>query len=263
VPSFIKPILIIDKSFANRKSGLLPKLANHYTLSVPSAFYYEIFTTAPKNRVRELNAFPQFQRIHISSILREEKLSGNPVQLIMGGKMRFNPVVAHESWRLSSDEAMVIENYKEAIIKPILDFWKNVLECRRIPGFSKDEIDATRASDDDFVSLCKKLREEKCIQAFAEEIGWVHASNLNSKWLYYRHFQTLIFQGLVLLRRYRNPGDSFGEERLEHDVHDLEYLTLGLHAQALATAEVSLKLAKASMAWRFRILEPLGNLIKP
>ena len=114
-----------------------------------------------------------------------------------------------------------------------------------------------------FIELCMKLREPHRIQRFAEEIDWVHASKINPHWLYYRYFQTLLMQGLILLRRYPNSGDIFGRERTEHDVQDLEYLTLGLHANGLATADVSDKLPKASMGWRFRILEPHGKLIVP
>jgi hypothetical protein len=47
---------------------------------------------------------------------------------------------------------------------------------------------------------------------------------------------------------------------MEHDVQDIEYLILALHAGALATRDESPKLKKASLAWRFKLLEPRGVL---
>lgn len=259
----MKPPLVIDKSYANRKSGNLSRLANEYTLVVPTAFYYEIFTTSPENRERELKKFPAFRRVHLASLLKQESETGRPVESVTCSEMIFNPEIASTTWLSTPEIAMALEQHHSKNIVPQIDFLRNVKTEKTIPGFSEDELAGIWASDEEFVELCKMLRNPLRIQRFADEIGWIHASKINLQWLYYRHFQTLVLQGLILLRRYPNSGDLFGEERMEHDVQDLEYLTLGLHANGLATAEVSDKLPKASMSWRFRILEPHGNLIVP
>lgn len=259
----MKPPLVIDKSYAHRKSGNLSRLAHEYTLVVPTAFYYEIFTTSPENRERELKKFPAFRRVHIASLLKQESDTGIPAESVTGSAMIFNPEISSREWHPTPDIAKALEQHNSKNIVPQIDFLRNVKATRNVPSFTDDELAGIRSSDDDFVELCKKLRDPLRIQRFADEIGWIHASKINPKWLHYRHFQTLLLQGLILLRRYPNSGDFFGEERTEHDVQDLEYLTLGLHASSLATAEVSDKLPKASMSWRFRILEPHGNLIVP
>jgi hypothetical protein len=94
-------------------------------------------------------------------------------------------------------------------------------------------------------------------------MGFPHASIIDESWLSYRKFQTWILHGLVLSRRYARVGESRNEERSEHDLHDLEYLIVGLHVGRLATAETSDKLSKASMGWRFKLLEPQGQLLTP
>lgn len=259
----VKPPLVIDKSFAHRKTGLLSKLAKDYTLLVPSAFYYEVFTTVPEKRALELMDFPPFQRVHIGTLLKQERKTGKPADFINFREMNFNPMVASASWRLSANDAKIVEKHKVGSVGPALDFWQDVLKMRRVPGFSEDELGATRGSDEKFIRLCEKLREEHRIQEIAKWLDWRHAPKLSPHWMYYRHLQTLVLQGLVLLRRYPNPGDFFGVLRTEHDVHDLEYLTLGLHAGSLATAEISTLLSKASMSWRFRMLHPRGNLVVP
>jgi hypothetical protein len=259
----MKPPLVIDKSYANSNLRTLSRLANVYTLVMPTAFYYEVFDTTPEKRAKELKGFPSFRRIHIGTLLKRESETGKPVESVTCGEMIFNPEIASTSWQPSSEILWALEQHNTRNIVPHIDFFKNVKAERIVPGFSADELTGIWASDEQFVELCKKLREPLRIQRIADEIGWIHASKINPQWIYYRHFQTLVMQGLILLRRYPNPGDIFGEERTEHDVQDLEYLTLGLHANGLATAEVSDKLPKASMSWRFRILEPHGNLIVP
>jgi len=95
----------------------------------------------------------------------------------------------------------------------------------------------------------------------AAEIGFPHAAILDEAWLYYRKFQTMVLQGLILWRRYQNPGDIRSAERIEHDTHDIEYLMLGLHVGNLATCDTNETLTKASMGWRFRLLKPQGQLV--
>ena len=259
----LKPPLVLDKSFANWKTGSLPNLASNYTLLVPSAFYYEVFTTEWKNRVRELKNFPSFRRIHIPSLQRLESETGRAAASIDAPELGINPEVENESWRLGAEYVTTLEKYRAASVQPAVDFWRQVLALKGVPGFSEPELAATKGTPEEFIRLCELLRSERRVRRIADNIGWAHVAKLDSGWFHFRLFQAWALQGLVLLRRYPNPGDAVGETRLEHDVQDIEYLSLGLHAGALATAESSNDLKKASMSWRFRILDPSGLLIKP
>ena len=59
-------LLVIDKSFAEAVNGQqLEALSMKYTFLVPSAFYYELFTTEPTNRRRALFGFREFQRVDL------------------------------------------------------------------------------------------------------------------------------------------------------------------------------------------------------
>lgn len=259
----MKPAIVIDKSYANRNSGKLSRLAIEYTLVVPTAFYYEVFTTSAENRVRELKNFPPFKRIHLSTLLKQETETGEPVKSVSRAELSFDPEIATITWQPTPELAGALRQHDTNNIVVQLEFLKDVVKMRSIPGFSEGELAAIRACDEDFIDLCVKLRDPYRIQRFAEEIGWIHAAKINSQWIYYRYFQALVMKGFILLRRYPNPGDVVSDCRLEHDIQDLEYLTLGLHVNALATAEVSNKLSKATMSWRFRVSEPKGHLIIP
>jgi hypothetical protein len=129
-----------------------------------------------------------------------------------------NPEVVSESWRLRIEDDAVIQKYRAASINLALDFWRNVLTAKAVPGFSAQELAATCGSDNDFVRLCELVRHEQRIQRLVKEIEWVHAEKLDARWIHYRLFQTWALQGLILLRRYRNPGDVISEERLESSI---------------------------------------------
>ena len=257
----LKPLLVVDKSFANRKTGTLSKFSSDYTLVVPSAFFYEVFTTAPEKRLRELTNFPEFRQVHVPALQHIELETGMPAMSFQTPELSFNSEVANASWKLNSAQEATLLKYREDSIIPALDFWRNVLTSKVTLGFSKEELTATKGSEEEFVGLCNELKDERRIQKIGEEIGWRHAAKLDSRWIHFRHFQTWALQGLILLRRYPHPRDAIGDTRLEHDVLDNDYLMLGLHVGALATAETSPELRKASMGWRYRLLEPNGDLI--
>lgn len=256
-----KPPLVLDKSYANKKSGALSALAAQYTICVPSAFVFETFTTAKEKRLRELNNFPEFRRVWLPGLLRKEHDLGVPFEAGDFPRLSINPDVQEGSWSLAPEFEETIASYRATDLKRQIEFFLMVIKGRWVPGFSDLEIQAVHASESEFLALWSKLREDARMRAIAKQLEFKHAARLDARWLYYRYFQTKVLQALILLRRYPNPRDLIGEERLEHDIHDLEYLTLALHAGALATAENSLKVSKASMALRFNILEPSARLI--
>lgn len=259
--SELKPPLVVDKSFANRKTGRLSRYSGDYTVLVPSAFFYEVFTTAPEKRSRELKNFPEFRQIHSPSLQRMELETGTPAISFQTPELSVNPEAASTSWKLNSAQEAQLLKYREDSIIPALDFWRSVLTEKVTLGFSTKELAATKGTEEEFIRFCSELRDERRIQRIGEEIGWKHTAKLDSRWFHFRHFQTWALQGLILLRRYPHPRDAVNDTRLEHDVLDNDYLMLGLHAGALATAETSPKLRKASMSWRYRLLEPNGTLI--
>ena len=101
------------------------------------------------------------------------------------------------------------------------------------------------------------------IKNIAVTVSWPHAALFDETWLHFRHYQALVLQGLILLRRLQRPKDVRSQKRLEHDVHDVEYMTLGLMTGHLATNEISDDFNKFSLKWRFQLFRPDGVLVTP
>lgn len=259
------PPLALDKSFAHGASGVeLIELAERWTLIVPSAFYWEIFTTEPIRRVRTVQSLPEFRRVHLPNLLNRETEDGTPAISVETPRLRTNSNLSAEDWRPTAEEAAVIECYKKETVEPALGFWKEVMTGRQIPGFSDSELsDIQRAPEPEFEMLCKELRDLKRIRDFSLKIEFSHASKINRQWLHFRQFQAWLLHAFILLRRHRESGDIPNATRMEHDVQDIEYLILGLHCGGLATGDDSRKPAKRSLAWRLKILEPAHVRISP
>jgi hypothetical protein len=146
------------------------------------------------------------------------------------------------------------------MVSPLLELW-NLIGRFDADVFSVDELAACTGSETEFVAVCSYLGESNRIRSIAEYMSFPHARMIDRSWFVFRFIQTFALQFLVLRRRYPDADSSWSGSRIEHDLHDMDYLALGLHVGGLATFDASQKMSKASLAWRFRLLEPSFELI--
>jgi hypothetical protein len=257
-------MLPLDKSFAHAVSATnLTALSRKCDFLVPSAFYYEIFDTKPAKRRQTLAGLESFRRIDISSLLRQETKTGQPIGEVKAPVWHFNRKVLDPDWVLSEEEAAVQKQYEDHVVIPALAFWGDVIKERQVVGFTTEELKTISAPPREFTALCQLLCGPEKIRSIAALLSWPHAALLDEGWFHFRHYQALVLQGLILLRRHQRSGDIVSQRRLEHDVHDVEYLTLGLITGHLATNEVSNDFNNFSLQWRFRLFRPTGMLVTP
>lgn len=257
--------IVVDKSFCQAlKAERLAALSMRYAVLVPSAFYYEVFTTASEKVRKTLIGLEEFRRADLPTLLRRETQSGKPTERMEQTLLprKVNSEVLSPAWRLTPDKSAVVERYDHGLVRPSIQFWKAVIRSG-VVGFSHEELAAMSASDKEFLTLCELLRDPDRIRKIAAELNFLHASIIDASWLHYRQYQAWILHGLILRRRYRCEENDVSELRIEHDLQDLEYLILGLHVGNLATCDTSEKLSKASLGWRFKLLRPEGRLLTP
>jgi hypothetical protein len=122
------PLLAVDKSFAHAvKAQRLAALAEEYTCLVPTAFYYEVFTTNPEKRPRTLTGLGEFRRMHLPTFLREEVESGTPARTGDLRRLSFNPEVLSPDWGPAPRELEIIDRYRMENVDPLLEFWEQVI----------------------------------------------------------------------------------------------------------------------------------------
>ena len=202
----------------------------------------------------------EFRRLDIPELLKLEIEQGAPLANADAPRLSVNPSVFDENWRLSDSQLSVLDIYYERYISESLHFWQQI-NLVGVPGFSSDELKRLARDDIAFLAACDSLRDVDRVRNFAQRIDFPHASSLCEEWLHFRYYQVYLLHSLVLTRRAIDADGQMSQRKLEHDLLDLQYLILGLHVGNLATNEISPKLSKASMGWRFKLLRPNGNLI--
>jgi hypothetical protein len=264
--------ICVDKSFANKRSHRVATLAARSRIIVPSAFYFEVLTTSPANRVRELAHFDQFNRVHLSKLRQQENRTGNFSPIKCDHVLSVNPKVLSLDWEMSAEEQQIIDRYRNDTVQPAIEFWMQILQSYRdtrddenkqdwVPGIDREAIIAMERSDEQFVKLCSTLRFPEVIRRIALAMGSKHGQVINERWLEYRRIQTWVLQALVLLKKHPPRTELPNPVNLEHDVQDLEYLMLGLHCGALASCETNPSPVQAKMVWRYKLLQPDGYCI--
>jgi hypothetical protein len=258
------PLLPVDKSFTQTvPAATLADLSKIFWLLVPSAFYYEVFDGEAKKRSFAIKGLDEFRRVDLGTLLHRETTTGLPIEEADSGPLSFNPVVLSPDWTLTDELSAVMQDYKTNVVDPALMFWNEVISTRQVPGFTTEEIKAVSGTESEFTNLCTILRDRTRIRRAASIIGFPFSDLLTESWFHFRHYQASLLNALILLRRYPDLQTTRDQLKLEHDVHDMEYLTLGLITGHLATAETSKHFSNFSMKWRFNHLRPDGELITP
>ncbi len=253
--------ICVDKSFAHTHPRRPAQLAQEWRVLVPSAFYYEIFTTKASNRIRELSHFPQFNRVNLSNLLWRESNYGEPTVLEFSNTLSVSPRLLAVDWSLSEDERSILDEYDERTVRPALEFWNSVIAQDEVPGFSQQDISDMRRSEAGFTDVCGRLTDPDFVRKVAGAMNASNSQVMDAKWLSFRRIQTWALNALVLLTRHPPKSPPPNQTNLEHDVQDIEYLMLGLHCGALASCETKPSPLQARMVWRFKLLNTAGVCI--
>jgi hypothetical protein len=253
-----KPLLVLDKSIARKTSARkLTVLDRRYHVLVPSAFYFEVLKNSPVDQRRVTLGFPLFQRLDVSSMLQLESDQGLPLTGWPKRILSVSSQLQSGNWKGTPEQLQAIERYRSRIEKR-MNFFQEVVAQRAVIGFSNDELVGIEKKES-LISLSESLRCRHKVGEIAKGLGFPHWPLLDESWLHFRHYQALIQHALILLHRFPKPPSNPCLDDLRHDICDLEYLVLGLHAGILATDESESKVGK--LGWRFKNLLPSGNLI--
>ena len=91
-------------------------------------------------------------------------------------------------------------------------------------------------------------------------MNYPNGNLIDAGWFTFRQIQVELLHALTLVYLSMDKSWKRGQTDLEHDVHDLDYLALGLHAGNFASNESKTKFSK--LGWKFEFLCPNGTLIQ-
>lgn len=269
----VKPGLVLDKSFlqATSKSEMLI-LSERYQFVVSGPLFYELLTASEESRVRCFAKFPRQLNPallvdHVGTLMRKElahgRPAGKPSENRINIEFQFNPkltesdyvlplqaarTLEHQSIEISSEIYQVIELSKtsEALFGPLL-------------SGSQQEQDQARTAAEDLISNCDAVRDfYGTLDSPNPAFSYPSKDDVDSSWAVLRWLQSKMLFALDIHIRYRgNVGEMLSSsvlEKLEHDLHDMQHLTLAVLEGAFATNEKKLQ------RW-WRLLMPTGDLL--
>ena len=255
-----QPAVVVDKSFAqgtNHKA--LQELARNFIVIITSSFYYEAFSDLNNSRKRILAGFPEFRRVNVPELLEFERNEGMCLSSFDTKILRVNPRLISGGRDLNTVEDQCIKNYETRIVNPQIAFWQAVMQTG-VVGFSNDEIKSVIGDVLGLTELCKRILNLDFIRWVAEQIEFPFASILDARWITFRSIQAQLLHGVTLRYQYSNLNQPRKEIDLEHDIHDIDYLTLGLHAGTFACNESRSDFRK--LGWKFKFLTSDGCLLQ-
>jgi len=255
-----KPVVVLDKSFAQgTRKELLQELAEQYIIVVTSSFYYEAFTKLSDSRAKIFAGFPEFRRVNTPELYRLERSSRAPALSIDTPARTVNPRLASGELDLADSHRRAIDDFESNMVHPQIDFWKEVIQYG-VVSFEDADVKSVLGNTTGFRAVCAKVLDANRIRNIATEFGLPFGTELDERWITFRGIQASLLHGLTLRFQYPNPGNRRKDVDLEHDVHDIDYLTLGLHAGCFATNESSDDYRK--LGWKFKFLCPQGHLLQ-
>lgn len=255
------PPIIVDKCFVqSSKPGDLQELAGKYTIVVTDGFYFEVFSELQRDHKKIFSEFPEFRRVDTDQLLRHEHDTLTPMESMDSNRLEVNPKVPSGEFVLNSEQQDCVKRYKSEKVAPQVERWNRIIDSRCVIGFEEKELKSVASDLPAFKRLCSRLHDDAFIRDIAIEMKFRHGRYIHRNWYTYRHIQTELLHALTLVFLSFHMDWKRDQIDLEHDVHDLDYLSLGLHARRFATNESRKNYKK--LGWKFDFLCPDGLLLQ-
>ncbi len=248
--------VVIDKNFlqgASRPDVLA--LASSNMLVMSGAIFYELLTTDPEARCKCFSKLPQTENPvvlvdHIGVLLAQEVRTGRPSGKPSGHRhsfrFRFNERLLELQYELP-EEAMVVLREQTTDVEE--DVERLLVLAEQTPGLfpglltgSSDEQNSARARAEAAISQLEQVhRFYSAMESTEPTLPHPSIRSQFAKWAHLRWLQVLMLFALDLYVRYRGRIQEVltpkVREKLEHDVHDAQVLTLAILEGSIATRE--------------------------
>jgi hypothetical protein len=267
-------VIILDKSYLDGASATsIAALCKEYSVIVTETLFFELMTTKPESQVRCFSKLPNqagaFSLLPtLGVLLRAEIETGSPCgpfdKHVKEGLARFHPNLRTGSYVMDDETQTALDSWMREVSRNTLAFLErckcvhqffpelNGIEYRKFPA----AVTAARSR----VALDPYLVRE-VYESFSRE-DLPHnaplANEISGEWAWFRRIQCHLLAALRVFERYQgkvpdNPScDVF--TRIEHSMHDLDYLVLGSIAGAIASND-------KEVIDDFRLVVPTGTYV--
>lgn len=258
--------VVIDKSYLQGAAGdVVRRLCDEHTVIFTETLLYELLTGPQLERDACFAKFPERDNpVEViprpGPLLRYENEHFRAASPIINHRIpwrfRFNPKLGRRSFQHSADENSALADWRLEIQYEVETFHEVATGisawCPQLNNLSRQQLKIA----------CEDLKRQACADTMAVRTVYGSlrldkfpaASFLGSDWVLFRWIQVRLLYSLDYVARYGFGDLSSIPKRVEHDIHDIQYLLYGTLCGALATRDTDI-------ATNFKLACPEGRLI--
>jgi hypothetical protein len=259
--------IVIDKSFLQGAPGdVVRRLCDEHTVLLTETLFYELLTAAQHERDACFAKLPDRDN-PVVLIPRPGPLFRHEIEELRGASpvanhripvtFRFNPNLRRRCFQHPADEQAALADWRRETEEEVGTFHKVAT------GVSAWCPSLTTVSGERLRVACEDLKRQACADTTVVRRvyltlgleGFPHASFLGSGWALFRWVQAHLLCSLDYVARYGFGDLARIPKRVEHDIHDIQYLLYGALCGALATRD-------SEIAANFSLARPDGTLIQ-
>lgn len=241
--------IVIDKSYLQgAPSETIRKLCEEHTVVFTETLFYELLSTEEIIRDRCFAKLPASDNPVVlipclGPLIRceiEKQKTASPIlDHRLALSFRFNPRLSSRTFQHSAHEKATLEQWRRDVEGKVSRFHQVATGVSSwCPSLKAVSGEALRIA-------CKDLKKQACADAEIVRMvyrdirpeGFPPASFLDPSWALFRWVQVNLLFALDYLGRYGFAELESLPQRVEHDIHDIEYVIFGALCGALATRD--------------------------
>lgn len=258
--------IVIDKSYLQGTPGEeVRRLCEEHTVLFTETLLYELLTTDEPSRRKCFAKLPQRDNPVLlmprtGPLFRyeiEKQRAASPiVDHRVAFSFRFNPRLGSRTFQHSAHEVATLEQWRGDVESEVLRFRETgVGVAAWCPSLKTVFGQALKVECEGLKKkACADIEVVRMIYRSIRPDGFPCASLLDPSWALFRWVQSHILFALDYLGRYGFSELPNIPKRVEHDIHDIDYVTFGALCGALATKD-------ADIANNFSLSCPDGKLL--
>lgn len=258
--------IVIDKSYLQGAPGdTVRRLCDEHTVLFIETLFYELLTApeperdacfaklpARENPVALIPRTGPLFRHEMEHLRAASPLVNHQIAVVF----QFTPKLTSRSFRLADDQEAALAEWRLEVEREVTTFHKVAT------GVSAWCPSLETVSGERLRSACGDLKRQACADTQVVRTvyrtlgldGFPAASFLGPGWALFRWVQAHLLCSLDYVARYGFADLPNIPKRVEHDIHDIQYLLFGTLCGALATRD-------AEIAANFSLACPKGTLI--
>lgn len=259
--------IVIDKSYLQgAATDEVRCLCEEYIVLFAETLLYELLTTDEPTRDACFAKLPAKDNPVVlipraAPLFRHEIERRRPASPVVDHRIavpfRFNPRLTRRTFRHPPDEEAALGEWRREVEREVATFHEIATGvtawCPTLKTVSGETLRA--ACGDLKQQLCAETEIVRKVYRSLELEGFPCASMLDPSWALFRWVQAHLLFSLDYVGRYGLAELPNIPKRVEHDIHDIQYVMFGALCGALATRD-------GEIAANFKLARPDGTLLQ-